>query len=135
MPYYRWRVPEGSVEFDTRRQVAKAFTDIHCGSTGAPRSFVHVEFAEGSRGADAPAGERYFLDGFNRAGRPEEVKQALLSDLLDSFVSITGVDKSEVGGRINEGPASWSMEGGMVLPEPGEETEEWYAHDGVAAGG
>ena len=129
MPYYRCVVPEGSVPFEQRQAVAKAFTDIHCGSTGAPRSFVHVVFDEAP---DARFAEPYFLDGGNRAGRPEEVKQALLSDLLGAFASITGVDERLLGGRITEGPASWSMEGGMVLPEPGEETAEWYAHADAA---
>ena len=132
MPYYRCVVPEGSVAFEQRAAVAKAFTDIHCGSTGAPRSFVHVVFDEAP---DARFAEPYFVDGGNRAGRSEEVKAELLSDLLGAFASITGVEESQLGGRITEGPASWTMEGGMVLPEPGEETEEWYAHDGVAAGG
>ena len=63
------------------------------------------------------------------------MKQALLSDLLGAFTEITGVDAAQLGGHINEGPASWSMEGGMVLPEPGEETEEWYSHGAAAAGG
>ena len=132
MPYYRCVVPEGSVPFERRQEVAKAFTDIHCGSTGAPRSFVHVVFDEAP---DARFAERYFVDGANRAGRPEELKQALLGDLRGAFASIVGVDEAEVGGRITEGPASWSMEGGMVLPEPGEETEEWYSHGAVAAAG
>ena len=57
MPYYKCIVPEGSVEFEKRQAVAKAFTDIHCGSTGAPRTFVHCEFIEypegGSTGYDS----------------------------------------------------------------------------------
>ena len=70
MPYYKCIVPEGSVEFEKRQEVAKAFTDIHCGSTGAPRTFVHCEFVEypegGSTGYDSDA--TYFMDGRNRAG-------------------------------------------------------------------
>ena len=132
MPYYRFVVPSDSVGLEQRQAVARAVTDIHCDSTGAPRSFVHVVFDEAP---DTRFAEPYYLDAFNRAGRAEEVKQALLSDLLGAFTEITGVDKAQLGGRINEGPASWSMEGGMVLPEPGEETEEWYSHGAAAAGG
>ncbi len=132
MPYYRFVVPADSVGLEQRQAVAKAVTDIHCGSTGAPRSFVHVVFDEAP---DTRFEEPYYLDAFNRAGRAEEVKQALLSDLLGAFTEITGVDAAQLGGHINEGPASWSMEGGMVLPEPGEETEEWYSHGVAAAGG
>ena len=130
MPYYKCIVPEGSVEFEKRQAVAKAFTDIHCGSTGAPRTFVHCEFIEypegGSHGYDSDA--TYYMDGGNRAGRPEEVKQKLLSDLIAAFVEITGISPDDIDGRITEGRASQTMEGGHVLPEPGEEGPEWYEH-------
>ena len=130
MPYYKCIVPEGSVEFKKRQEVAKAFTDIHCGSTGAPRTFVHCEFIEypagGDTGYDSDA--TYYMDGGNRAGRPEEVKQKLLSDLIGAFVSITGISPEEIDGRITEGKASQTMEGGHVLPEPGEEGPEWFEH-------
>ena len=123
MPFYRWYVPKDSVSLERRQEIAKAFTDIHCGSTGAPRSFVHVAFFED---ADAGYSKPYYMDGGNRAGRPAEVRQKLLEDLLRSFTDITGVSPDLVDGRITEGPASWSMEGGAVLPEPGQEGKEWY---------
>ncbi len=132
MPYYRCVVPEGSVAYEQRAAVAKAFTDIHCGNTGAPRNFVHVVFDEGG---DSRFDTPYFLDGGNRAGRSEEVKAELLGDLMGAFREITGVASEDFGGRITEGPARWTMEGGMVLPEPGEETEEWYSHGQAAAAG
>ncbi len=134
MPFYRCVVPEGSVSYEQRQAVALAFTDIHCGSTNAPRSFVHVVFDERD---DARFDTPYFVDGANRAGRPEELKAQLLSDLVDAFRELTDAPAEQVSGRITEGPAKWTMEGGMVLPEPGEETEEWYAHDlqGQAAAG
>ena len=132
MPYYRCVVPKDSVPYDQRAKVAMAFTDIHCGNTGAPRSFVHVVFDEQD---DSSFETPFFLDGNNRAGRPEAVKAELLDDLMSAFQDITGVASEQFAGRINEGPAKWTMEGGMVLPEPGEETEEWYAHGQAAAGG
>ena len=125
MPFYRCYVPADSVPFDKRKEVAKAFTDIHCGSTGAPRSFVHVVFFDS---ADADYPTQYYIDGRNRAGRPVEVREKLLADLKGAFVSVTGISEDQLGGRITEGPASWSMEGGHVLPEPGEEGPEWYEH-------
>lgn len=136
MPFYRCVIPEGSVSYEQRQAVALAFTDVHCGSTGAPRSFVHVVFDETP---DTRFEQPYFVDGGNRAGRPEALKAQLIDDLVGAFREITGVPAELVGGRITEGPAKWTMEGGMVLPEPGEETAEWYEHDSriqaVAAGG
>ena len=87
--------PPDSVGLEQRQSVARAVTDIHCGSTGAPRSFVHVVFDEAP---DTRFAEPYYLDAFNRAGRAEEVKQALLSDLLGAFAEITGVDAAQLSG-------------------------------------
>ncbi len=125
MPFYRCSVPKDSVDYDQRAKVAKAFTDVHCGSTGAPRSFVHVVFDESDSNSETP----YYVNGFNRAGRPQALKDQLLADLIGAFRVVTGVPADQISGRITEGPASWTMEGGMVLPEPGEETAEWYEHD------
>ena len=133
MPNYRCTIPRGSVNFERRQQIARAFTDIHCGSTGAPRSFVHVSFWETEPGAGAPFATPYYVDGANRAGRPQAVKEQLLSDLTAAFASIAGVPPGQVSGRITENPASWTMEGGFVLPEPGQEGPEWYAAAEAAA--
>ena len=127
MPYYRCIIPKDSLTFEQRQDIALAFTDIHCGSTGAPRSFVSVAFFETPQGEQSEFGSDYYLDGGNRAGRPEEVKQQLLDDLTQAFSDISGVPADQIPGRIRENPASWTMEGGFVLPEPGQEGPEWYA--------
>ena len=126
MPIYRFKVPKDSVPFEQREKIAVDVTDVHCGSTLAPRHFVHVFFDEQAEG-ESSYPTRYYLDAINRAGRPQEVKDKLLDDLLNCFVSNTGVSRQEISGRIGETPASWAMEGGAVLPEPGQETAEWYA--------
>lgn len=126
MPIYRYKVPQGSVEFEKREKIAAEVTDIHCGQTLAPRHFVHVYFDEQPEG-ESNFPTRYYLDAINRAGRPQEVKDKLLNDLLNCFVSNTGIPRDQISGRIGETPASWAMEGGQVLPEPGQESAEWYA--------
>lgn len=126
MPIYRFKVPTGSVSMEQREQIALDVTDVHCGSTLAPRHFVHVFFDEQPEG-EANYPTTYYLDAINRAGRPKEVKDKLLGDLLNAFVRHTNVPRDRISGRIGETPASWVMEGGAVLPEPGQETAEWYA--------
>ena len=132
MPFYRCLVPKDSIPFQQRQQVARAFTDIHCGLTGAPRSFVHVAFFEDP---DSEFAEPYYIDGGNRAGRPAALKEQLLAQLMGAFRDVTGVSAEQLGGRITEGPASWTMEAGRVLPEPGEEGPEWHHHAAPAAAG
>ena len=123
MPMYRCSVPKGSVSLEERHEVARAFTEVHSGTTGAPRSFVQVIFSED----ESEFAEEYYIDGGNRAGRPESLKRRLLSDIKATFSEITGVPVEKIGGRITEGPAAWSLHGGIPTPEPGEEGPEWYA--------
>ena len=124
MPNYRCEIPKDSIPFEKRQKIALSFTDIHCGSTGAPRSFVNVVFDEQTESnRETP----YYIDGGNRAGRPEEVRNQLLLDLRTSFAEIAGVPVESVSGRIVESRASQTMEGGIILPEPGQEGAEGYA--------
>ena len=127
MPVYRCRVPAGSLDLDQRQAIARRFTDIHCDSTGAPRNFVHVFFADHDDGG-------YYLAGSNRAGRPAEVREALLHRLCGALAEAAGVARASVGGHISESPASWSMEAGEILPEPGEEGPAWFAGHAAASG-
>lgn len=132
MPFYRCLVPKDSLSFEQRQQVARAFTDIHCGLTGAPRNFVHVAFFTNE---DSEFAEPYYIDGGNRAGRPAALKEQLLAQLMRAFRDLTGVPADQLGGRITESPASWTMEAGRVLPEPGEEGPEWHHPAASAATG
>ncbi len=142
MPIYRCLIPKDSLSFDQRQKIATAFTDVHCGLSAAPRNFVNVLFIEATPGMgisdshgsgvleyDTP----YFIAGGNRAGRPPELKTQILDGLISSFCEIAGVGRNEVSGVIREAPASWAMEAGEILPEPGEESPEWYQDS--AAGG
>ncbi|MCY4535868.1 MAG: hypothetical protein OXB91_10935, partial [Bryobacterales bacterium] len=118
-----------------------AFTDVHCGLSTAPRRFVQVAFLEtdgsgevaDSHGSgvlryDTP----YFIAGGNRAGRSEDTKRLILSGLIDKFAEIVGIPAEMVSGRITEAPASWTMEAGRILPEPGAEVD-WLEEPAAAA--
>ncbi len=111
------------MSLEERHEVARAFTEVHSGTTGAPKSFVQVIFSED----ESEFAEEYYIDGGNRAGRPESLKRRLLSDIKATFSEITGVPVEKIGGRITEGRAAWSLHGGIPTPEPGEEGPEWYA--------
>ena len=137
MPFYRCLIPTGSLSFEQRQEIAIAFTDVHCGISAAPRNFVNVVFLEVSDGGEiADSHGRgvlkydtpYFIAGGNRAGRPPEMKQQILDGLIDKLSEIGGVSRDQVSGHISEAPASWTMEAGEILPDPGSESPEWYEH-------
>ena len=143
MPYYRCLIPKDSLDYNQRSRVAEAFTDVHCGISAAPRNFVHVAFLEAD-GSGAIADSHgsgmlqystpYFIAGGNRAGRSQEVRKQILEGLIACFSEVASVSTEDVSGHISEVPASWTMEGGQVLPEPGEESAEWYDQDSAPKG-
>ena len=67
MPVYRCNTPAGILSQDQRNQLAKAFTDVHCNLTGAPRKFVQVLVFDTPPGASSGYPTPYFIDGGNRA--------------------------------------------------------------------
>ena len=134
MPLYICNAKDGLLSPTAKQRIAEDITNIHCDVTGAPPVFVHVAFFE-----DAP----YFpLDDFQlyirgtiRKGRSSEQKDSIASRIRESAMQHGGVNDDETGVLILETPASWVLEGGEIMPEPGEE-EAWFAaHEASRAAG
>ena len=125
MPLYRCTVVEGLTTLEQRSLIAKEITRIHCETTGALPGFVHAFFAEDAK-RKLPAGKQAVVLGSIRAGRTPEQREQLVSEMRSAIASILGRAADEVQVATVEVPARWVMEGGDILPEPGEE-EEWLA--------
>jgi phenylpyruvate tautomerase PptA (4-oxalocrotonate tautomerase family) len=125
MPLYRCAVRQGSTTEDQRARIAKEVVRIHCDVTGAPPSFVHAFFTE-LPSEDLPAGKAAFVLGSIRWGRTDEQKGRIVSELTDGVANVLDLDADEVGVVTVDVPSKWNMEGGELLPEPGEEAE-WLA--------
>jgi phenylpyruvate tautomerase PptA (4-oxalocrotonate tautomerase family) len=123
MPLYRCTSPQGSLNDTQRSALAEAFTDIHCDLTGAPRTFVHVQFHHREAQADRAS---YELHAGIRAGRDRALADAIVARCIAAVARIAQVDPGHITMRTSATPASWILEGGRVLPEPGEE-EAWEA--------
>lgn len=124
MPLYRCAVREGLTTEEQRAEIAREIVRIHCGVTGAPPSFVHAFFSEEPSGA--MAGKSAFVFGTIRWGRTDEQKAQIVSELNDVLMRVTGCPADQVGVTTMDVPSRWNMEGGELLPEPGEEAE-WLA--------
>lgn len=122
MPLYRCTAPAGSLDDDQRRSVAQAITEIHCDETGAPPTFVHVQFLD-PKGSEATP---VVLHGGIRAGRDDSTRDRIVDRCMATVAEIGGFQPSEISMRTSSAPASWILEGGRVLPEPGEE-EAWLS--------
>ncbi len=125
MPLYRCRVAEGLTSYDQRLSIAKDVTRIHCDVTGAPPTFVHTFFAEDDTG-ELPDGVKAVLFGSIRSGRTDEQKQRLVDEMTAAMAQTLGLGGGEVVVTTVDVPARWVMEGGEVMPEPGEEAA-WLA--------
>lgn len=127
MPLYMCNAVRGVISDAAKQKIAADLTDIHCEITDAPRTFVHVFFFE-----DAPQlpvnGKSVFLFGSIRAGRTDDQKSHLLNRMKASILTHSGVPLNEIIADTIDVPASWVMEGGDVLPEPGEEAAWLAAH-------
>lgn len=135
MPLYIVNSKAGTMPAEAKAKIADDVTRIHCDVTAAPPDFVHVFFFD-----DAPmpplADKQAMLYGQIRAGRTDAQKAQIAQEMAASVATHTGLGADEVHAFTTDTPASWVMEGGEVLPEPGEE-EAWIArhHAKIAAEG
>ena len=108
---------------DTNKQkLANLFTDTHCGLTGAPEQFVHVFFSDG---IPISGGKDLYIHANVRAGRTKETVAELAKQLVEKSAAIIGLPASQVKINLMEIQPKWCMEGGYIMPEPGEE-DEWF---------
>lgn len=123
MPVYQCSVPPSRLDDAKRQQIASEITRVHCESTGAPPDFAHVLFA------DAPENDGATVLGSIRAGRSDALKARMAAAIAEAVAKTLGVEPRLVRVHLLDVPASWVMEGGAVLPEPGEEAG-WLARHG-----
>lgn len=127
MPLYRTLVRPGLLDLDQREAFANDVVDVHCGITGAPRSFVHVLFAEDDAGK-LDDGQNALVFGTIRHGRTDDQRAEIAARLSEALAARAGVGPDTVTTVSAEVQASYTMEGGKLLPEPGSAEEEaWKA--------
>lgn len=118
MPVYNVSVRK-SLQSELKSAIANSITDVHCGVTGAPPEFVTVVFSEGIPTKDSQA----YVVGSVRDGRTKAMNAELKSSVVKSLAEHLELETNEVQVVFSEIPARWVMEGGRILPGPGEEAE------------
>ena len=125
MPLYRTLVRPGLLTEQQREAFANDVVDVHCAVTGAPRSFVHVLYADDEDGRLGD-GQNALVFGTIRNGRTPSQKQEIASSLSAALATKAAVPIDTITVVSVDIDASYTMEGGKLLPEPGSaEEEEW----------
>jgi len=129
MPLYLCSSPQNLIAEECKPAIAKELTHIHCDVTGAPSSFVHVFFVTPE---DASEGS-VSLFGSIRGGRSDDQKTEITTRMSDAVARLADLDPASVSMGTVDVPAKWAMEGGDIMPEPGEEAAWFAAHAAKAA--
>lgn len=128
MPTYTVTVANLSLSPQQKSQIAEAITAAHSAQTGAPRFFAQVLFYAASEGDHFVGGRantapQVYVHGQVREGRSIEIKQALMSQMLEEITRIVDITAEDVWIYLQDIPATQMIEFGRFLPEPGEEAE------------
>ena len=128
MPLYHATVRPGILSPTQRQSFAGAVVDVHCRVTGAPPSFVHVIVSDDDA-RSLPEDRAADIVGTIRAGRTDDQKDDIARGLGAALAVRAGVDVDAVTTSIVDIEASFTMEAGVLLPEPGSAAEqEWMTH-------
>jgi phenylpyruvate tautomerase PptA (4-oxalocrotonate tautomerase family) len=94
-----------------------------------PSTYVNVVFHElpaDSVYTDGVPASPVLVSGWIREGHPKAETPRLATEIGSAVTRITGVPAERVLVVFESSPASFAVEGGRVLPEPGEEAA-WIA--------
>jgi phenylpyruvate tautomerase PptA (4-oxalocrotonate tautomerase family) len=129
MPIYTCTVAESTFSADTKRALASEIVRIHSSITHVPSTYVNVAFHElavdGLYSDGVPASP-VLVTGWVREGHPADDTTRLATEIATAVSRTCDVDAERVLVVIQPSPARFAVEGGRVLPEPGQE-KSWLA--------
>jgi phenylpyruvate tautomerase PptA (4-oxalocrotonate tautomerase family) len=129
MPIYTCTTSESTLERGSKAALAREVGRIHSAINHVPSTYVNVVFHELPKDnvyTDGVPASPVMVSGWVRAGHPEAETTRLAQEIADAVTRITGVPADRVLVVIQSSPARFAVEGGRVLPEPGEE-QAWFA--------
>lgn len=109
--------------------MAHEIARIHAEINHVPSTYVNVVFHELPAGGiytDGVPANPVLVNGWVRSGHPEDKTALLATEIAAAVSRIANVPADRVLMVIQNSPAHGAVEGGRVLPEPGEE-QAWLA--------
>jgi phenylpyruvate tautomerase PptA (4-oxalocrotonate tautomerase family) len=129
MPIYTCTMAESTFSADTKSALAGEVARIHSSITHVPSTFVNVAFHELAANGlytDGVPASPVLVNGWVREGHPAGDTTRLATEIATAVSKICDIGAERVLVVIQPSPAHFAVEGGRVLPEPGQE-EEWLA--------
>jgi phenylpyruvate tautomerase PptA (4-oxalocrotonate tautomerase family) len=131
MPVYTCTIRESTLSTDTKTALAREIGRIHSSINHVPSTYVNVVFHELSADSvytDGVPSSPVLVNAWIRDGHPDAETTQLATEIGDAVSRVGGITADRVLVVIQSGPARFAVEGGRVLPEPGEE-RLWIARD------
>ena len=132
MPIYTCTTNSETLDSRTKNELAAEITRIHAEINHVPTTYVNVVFHEvppENLYADARPAGSLLINGWARQGHPEAETTRLALEISGAASRVVGISEKSILVVIQSSPASAAVEGGRVLPEPGQEAA-WIARQG-----
>lgn len=132
MPVYTCTTVVSALSTDTKANLAAEVTRIHSMINHVPGTYVNVVFHELTPDdvyTDGQPAQPLLINGWVRTGHPEAQSSQLVAAVAAAASRVTGIPADRVLVVIQNSPAHFAIEGGRVLPAPGEE-EAWLTEGG-----
>jgi phenylpyruvate tautomerase PptA (4-oxalocrotonate tautomerase family) len=129
MPVYTCTTTTTTFDEKSKEELAAEITRIHAEINHVPSTYVNVVFHElpvGNIFTDSAPADPVLINGWARDGHPADETTQLVLAIARATSRITGRRAEDVVVVIQSSPARFAVEGGRVLPEPGQEAA-WLA--------
>ena len=129
MPIYTCTTNDSTLSADTKKALAGEIAIIHSEINHVPSTYVNVVFHELPADCvytDGVPASPVLVSGWIREGHPKAETTRLATEIASAATRVAGVPAERVLVVFETSPASFAVEGGRVLPEPGEEAA-WIA--------
>jgi phenylpyruvate tautomerase PptA (4-oxalocrotonate tautomerase family) len=129
VPIYTCTTTTGTLTADVKRTLAQEISRLHAEINHVPSTYVNVVFHELPAGGiytDGVPANPVLVNGWVRSGHPTDETTRLATAIAEAVSRIAKIDANRVLMVIQNSPASGAVEGGRVLPEPGQE-QAWIA--------
>jgi phenylpyruvate tautomerase PptA (4-oxalocrotonate tautomerase family) len=129
VPIYTCTTTESTLPGPVKQALASEIATIQSAINHVPSTYVNVVFHE------LPAYDVYtngvlaspvLVSGWIREGHPKAEVTRLATEIAAAVTRVAGIPAERVLVVFQSSPASFAVEGGRVLPEPGQE-QAWIA--------